>query len=180
MRQKIYTKTGDTGQTSLIGGTRVTKNAPPIEAYGTVDELNAFIGWLSTYPLEQKHVDLLQTIQHKLFNIGSNLATDLSKLPRTISTVISDEDIALLESEIDTLEGQLPPLQNFVLPGGSASGSLAHVCRTVTRRAERTVLNLTNYDTQVLKYLNRLSDFFFVFSRYLTINECHTEYYWKK
>jgi len=180
MHSKIYTRSGDSGKTSLIGGTRVSKNNPRIEAYGTVDELNSFTGVLSTYPMQATELRTLQEIQHKLFNIGSNLATDLSKNELINASVICDEDIQLLENEIDRIDAQLPELHNFVLPGGSASGAMAHVCRTITRRAERRALDLTEVDSMVLKYLNRLSDFFFVLSRYLTVSENKHEFLWKK
>lgn len=183
MRSKIYTKGGDQGQTSLIGGTRVSKNNLRIEAYGTVDELNSFTGLLSTYALEESDVLFLKEIQHKLFNIGSNLATDLDKTTLHQASVIEQGDILQLEEEIDRMDDELPELNNFVLPGGSAAGATAHICRTVTRRAERRVIELSEIsyvDPAVVQYLNRLSDYFFVLSRYITVNECNTEFFWKK
>lgn len=181
---KIYTKTGDKGQTSLIGGTRVPKNNPKIEAYGTIDELNSFVGLLSTYPQAQSELEFLREIQHKLFNIGSNLATDTSKTSMLKASIITEEDILQMESAIDKLDADLPELTNFVLPGGSAAGSMAHVCRTVTRRAERRVLDLISQeyaiDPIILKYINRMSDYFFTLSRYITVNECNKEILWKK
>jgi cob(I)alamin adenosyltransferase len=183
MRSKIYTKGGDRGQTSLIGGTRVGKNNLRIEAYGTIDELNAFTGLLSTYALEESDVLFLKEIQHKLFNIGSNLATDLDKTSLHRASVIDAGDIQQLEEEIDRMDDELPELNNFVLPGGSAAGAAAHICRTVTRRAERRVIDLNEIspvDPAVLQYINRLSDYFFVLSRYITVNENGTEFFWKK
>ena len=180
MHSRIYTKTGDAGQTSLIGGTRVQKNNPKIKAYGTVDELNAFTGLLSTYPIQDADLKVLQEIQHKLFNIGANLATDLSRTELVNASVICDDDLLFLENEIDRMDATLPELRNFVLPGGSAAGAMAHVCRTFTRRAERRILDLNEQDDMVLKYINRLSDFFFVLSRYLTVNENKKEFLWKK
>jgi len=183
MSSKIYTKSGDRGQTSLIGGTRVGKNNRRIEAYGTIDELNAFIGLLSTYILEETDILFLKATQHKLFNIGSNLATDCDKTTLHEASVIEAADILNLEEEIDRLDSELPELNNFVLPGGSAAGATAHICRTVTRRAERRVIDLkemTEIDPFVMQYLNRLSDYFFVLSRYITVNECNAEFFWKK
>ena len=181
---KIYTKTGDGGKTSLVGGARVWKNNPRLEAYGTIDELNAFIGMLTTQDIPQPVILFLQQIQHKLFVIGSNLATDQSQTTLKAASIMEDQDITGLEKEIDRMEASLPPLTNFVLPGGTTGGAIGHVCRTVTRRAERRILDLLQdniaIDPFILNYINRLSDYFFVLSRYITVNEGKEEFLWKK
>lgn len=181
---KIYTKTGDGGQTGLVGGSRVWKNNPRLEAYGTIDELNAFTGLLNTERLPEEISAFLQEIQHHLFVIGSNLATDQEKVSLRAASIVEEQDITRLEDEIDRMELNLPPLNNFVLPGGSKGGALAHVCRTVTRRAERRIMDLIQshieIDPLILKYINRLSDYFFTLSRYITVSEGHEEILWKK
>lgn len=181
---KIYTKTGDGGQTGLVGGSRVWKNNPRLEAYGTIDELNAFTGLLNSEQLPEGVSTFLQGIQHHLFMIGSNLATDQEKVSLKAASIVEEHEISQLEEEIDRMELSLPPLNNFVLPGGSKGGALAHVCRTVTRRAERRIMDLIQIqieiDPLILKYINRLSDYFFTLSRYITVNEGHEEILWKK
>lgn len=180
---KVYTKTGDKGKTGLIGGTRVPKNDIRLDCYGSVDELNAFIGFLTTFPLEIENKNFLQDIQNKLFNIGSNLATDREKVELKSFSVITEEDIKNIEKEIDRLDALLPDLTSFVLPGGSQEGAAAHICRTVSRRVERRLFDLQELypvDETILIFTNRLSDYFFVLSRYLTINGGNEEFYWKK
>jgi ATP:cob(I)alamin adenosyltransferase len=180
---KIYTKTGDKGQTGLIGGTRVPKNDVRLEAYGTIDELNSFIGVLTTHKLSQSNLDFLRSIQHKLFAIGSYLATDTSVVALNKASILDDDSILSVEAEIDKLNLELPELNSFILPGGSKSGALAHVCRTVTRRAERRLYDVTavyDVDNHVIVFLNRLSDYFFVLSRFLTYNSGCEEIFWKK
>ena len=180
---KIYTKTGDQGMTGLVGGTRVQKNDVRIEAYGTVDELNSLIGWLASYEMMEFESEFLSGIQHLLFSIGSNLATDRTKIELNSASIISDEDILKIENEIDRLGEDLPELRAFILPGGTQEGSLCHVCRTVSRRAERRILDISNdynIDNQIVKYINRLSDYFFVLSRYVTIRKGGEEILWKK
>ena len=180
---KIYTKTGDDGHTGLIGGTRVWKNNPRIEAYGTVDELNAHIGTLWVLPGTEELREILQRIQFQLFTIGSNLATDLEATPLNAASVVTEDDIQQLESEIDRMDAALPPLRYFVLPGGTLATATAHVCRTITRRAERRVLDLQAsglaVEPLIVKYLNRLSDYFFTLSRYLSVKEGVEEFFWK-
>lgn len=180
---KIYTKTGDKGETSLIGGTRVWKNNPRIEAYGTIDELNSHLGLLTTYPLQKSDIEFLQQIQHKLFSIGSYLATDLSRTDLKSASILSEEDVVSLEEAIDRMDVTLPELKNFVLPGGSAAAATAHICRTITRRAERRMLDLINdridIAEHILQYINRLSDFFFTLSRYIVVSEGNKEFLWK-
>jgi cob(I)alamin adenosyltransferase len=167
---KIYTKTGDTGTTSLIGGKRVQKFHERIEAYGTVDELISHVGLLRDQINENSIKEKLLFIQDKLMTCATILATDCEgcnlKLP-----VLIDSDIEKLENEIDEMEKQLEPLHSFVLPGGNIVVSQAHICRTVCRRAERYSLALSqNYkvDELVIKFLNRLSDYLFVTARYIS------------
>jgi len=180
---KLYTKTGDNGQTGLIGGTRVAKNDIRIEAYGTVDELNSFIGLLTTYEIPEIDLVFLRQIQNILFTIGSHLATDISKVKLLQESVLNSNSITQIELEIDRLDSILPNLTSFILPGGSQPSAMSHVCRTITRRAERRIFDMKviyEIDNQILVYLNRLSDYFFAFSRYLNqITDCE-EICWKK
>ncbi len=165
---KIYTKTGDSGQTSLIGGTRVDKSHTRIESYGTVDELNACIGLLSDQEVNTSRRILLKEIQDRLFTVGASLATDPAKAGKKAIPDILESDIELLEKAMDEMDTQLPELRYFVLPGGHQAVSFAHLARTVCRRAERQVIRLAEIepvDSLVIKYLNRLSDYLFVISR---------------
>lgn len=168
MSMKIYTKTGDKGMTGLFGGKRLPKDDLRIEAYGTVDELNAFVGTLNTAFVDEIQNNILSEIQRRLFTIGSNLASDPDK--EMITPDIKPDDITDLENAMDNMEEDLPPLRNFVLPGGHHAAALAHVCRTVCRRAERLVITLdreTAVEPLIIQYLNRLSDYFFMLSRYI-------------
>ncbi len=164
---KIYTKTGDKGFTSLIGGTRVPKHHIRIESYGTVDELNSYIGLIRDQEISQHDKDLLKEIQDRLFTIGSSLAAD----PERSKMIIPDlklEDVELLEREMDNMNEILPELKHFILPGGSTAISFCHVARCVCRRAERLSVELSTeseVDDKVNIYLNRLSDYLFVLSR---------------
>ncbi len=179
---KIYTKTGDSGQTGLLGGTRVPKNDIRIDTYGTVDELNSFIGLLLCEQMETREVEFLQSIQQKLFKIGSYLATDDIKPDLKKTFLPAEDDIKLIEKEIDRIEVVLPELTSFILPGGSKSGSLSHICRTITRRAERRLYDMKQLyvvDSLIFIYVNRLSDYFFSLSRYLTISLGGKEIYKK-
>jgi len=180
LKMKIYTKTGDTGQTSLFGGKRISKADLRIDAYGTVDELNSFIGLLNVSFVDITQNDLLLEIQHKLFAVGSNLASDPEKNLITPGTV--DDDILTLENNMDNMDAQLSPLTNFILPGGSVAIANAHVCRTVCRRAERLVIALDQADGKVkpiiIRYLNRLSDYFFILARYIAHVEQVPEILW--
>lgn len=165
---KIYTKTGDKGMTGLFGGKRLPKDDLRIEAYGTVDELNAFLGTLNTSFSDEIQNNLLNEIQKRLFTIGSNLASDPDK--EMITPDVKMDDISDLEYAMDNMEEELPPLKNFVLPGGHHAAALAHVCRTICRRAERRVISLNRESTVeplIIQYLNRLSDYFFMLSRYI-------------
>lgn len=167
---KIYTKTGDSGKTSLVEGTRISKSALRIEAYGNVDELNSFLGLLADQEVNQKRYPFLKSIQDNLFVIGSNLASDPAKRAARVPPVHT-EDIVHLEKAMDEMDAQLPELRHFVLPGGHPAVSAAHICRTVCRRAERGVVRLAEADEVpelVATYLNRLSDYFFVLSRMIS------------
>jgi len=167
---KIYTKTGDNGKTSLVEGTRISKSELRIEAYGTVDELNSFLGLLADFEVNQKRYPFLKSIQDILFVIGSNLASDPGKRADKVPPV-QTEDILALELAMDEMDTFLPELRHFVLPGGHMAVGFAHVSRTVCRRAERCVVRLAESDTVpelIAIYLNRLSDYFFVLSRMMS------------
>ena len=170
MALKIYTKTGDKGTTSLIGGTKVSKSHLRIESYGTVDELNSHIGLLSDQLTDEHSIMILKEIQDRLFTIGSSLACDPEREPLMKIPDLKEADVNLLEKEMDRMNEVLPPMKNFILPGGHVAVSQAHICRCVCRRAERLCVNLHEHDSfvdpLVVKYLNRLSDYFFVLSRY--------------
>jgi cob(I)alamin adenosyltransferase len=164
---KIYTKTGDSGTTALFGGKRVSKADLRIDTYGTVDELNAYIGLLRDQAVNNKRNDVLVEIQDRLFTIGSILATEPGNTKVKIPSVV-DQDITFLEKEIDGMESELAPMKSFVLPGGHQVISFTHIARTVCRRAERLVVGLDRVEkieSKVIQYLNRLSDFLFVLSR---------------
>ncbi|MEN8223843.1 MAG: cob(I)yrinic acid a,c-diamide adenosyltransferase [Bacteroidota bacterium] len=165
---KIYTKTGDKGQTSLIGGSRVPKYHPRIEAYGTVDELNSYIGLIRDHDIAAELKPLLLEVQECLFTLESQLAYDPeTKLNRPLPQ-IREEDIRKLESAIDTMNEDLTPLSSFILPGGHVTVSHCHVARCICRRAERIVIHLSELhplDSLNIKYLNRLSDYLFVLAR---------------
>lgn len=183
-KSNVYTMAGDKGETSLAGGRRVPKDDIRIEAYGTVDELNSFIGVLDNlHNIPSDIKEYLRVIQNKLFCIGAYLATDHPAYTTSKAAGLTDSDIARIEQVIDMLDSELPPLNAFVLPGGSRISSFAHVCRTVTRRCERRVVSLANdsyIDPNVLTYLNRLSDFFFVLARFNNIHNQIEEIFWNK
>ncbi len=182
---KIYTKTGDTGQTSLISGRRVSKADSRIDSYGTVDELNSWIGLVRDQAVNASRRDLLKEIQDRLFTVGATLATDPNPPEKTRSKAIPDiveTDIMLLEQAMDAMDAELPELRAFVLPGGHESVSYAHLARTVCRRAERLVIALNSespVDPLVIQYLNRLSDYLFVLSRKMTQELGSEEVAWK-
>ncbi|MBT2557307.1 cob(I)yrinic acid a,c-diamide adenosyltransferase [Hymenobacter sp. ISL-91] len=164
---KIYTKTGDKGLTSLIGGTRVPKSSLRIECYGTVDELNSYIGLVRDQPVNEARRTLLKEIQDRLFTVGASLASDPEKSKMKIPDLHA-ADVELLEQEMDRMNETLPELRVFVLPGGHQSVSFAHLARCVCRRAERLVIHLNEDEfvaELVIMYLNRLSDYLFVLSR---------------
>src|ERR1700712_1887717 len=164
---KIYTKTGDKGLTSLIGGTRVPKHHLRIESYGTVDELNSYIGLIRDQDIAAKHKEVLKEVQDRLFTIGASLAADPEKSKMKIPD-LHTADIELLESEIDRMDGELPALRHFILPGGSNAVSFCHIARCVCRRAERLGVHLSEdsfVEEKVITYLYRLSDYLFTLSR---------------
>jgi len=183
MAMKIYTKTGDSGKTSLLGGTKVFKNNPRIEAYGTVDELNSYIGLLSDFSNDDNAKVVLKEIQDRLFTIGAELACDPDKNSRMALPDLHESDVELLEKEIDKMQEELPVMKNFILPGGHPAVSFAHVARCVCRRAERGTVNLQEnngaVDHLIIKYLNRLSDYLFVLARYLGMKNNAPEIIWK-
>lgn len=178
---KIYTKTGDKGQTSLIGGTRVPKHHIRIEAYGTVDELNSWMGVLRDSVADKNTGALLVEIQDRLFTIGSLLASDPEKNKMKLPGLLA-EDITRLEKEIDAIDAVVPPMKSFVLPGGNLTVSYCHVARCVCRRAERHVIHLSEnaaVDELIVQYINRLSDYLFMLSRKLTMDLGAEEIPWK-
>ena len=167
---KIYTKKGDGGETSLFGGTRVTKDHPRIEAYGTVDELNSFLGLLRDEIGDSKWKENLIDIQRQLFSVGASLAAEKETQQYKIPSV-SEDDVLRMEDWIDEITEKLEPMKFFILPGGHKLVSYCHIARTVCRRAERMVIRLSEkvkVDPMIVKYLNRLSDFLFIFSRKLS------------
>ena len=179
---KIYTKTGDKGETSLIGGKRVPKYHERIEAYGTLDELNSFLGLIRDQDVDRHTMELLIEIQDRVFTAESILTLDPDHKPLKKLPEIKEEDILLLESEIDKMNGELAPITNFILPGGHTTVSYCHIARTVCRRAERLTIKLAQgYEVSelVIKYLNRLSDYLFVLSRKLTKDLNAKETPWK-
>lgn len=178
---KIYTKGGDKGETSLYGGRRISKDDLRIEAYGTIDELNAHVGHLISVlgdGNDERIAELLE-IQNRLFTVGANLASDPQKEMPTPD--LFESDIEILELAMDAMDATLDPLRAFVLPGGSVANSVAHICRTVARRAERRIISLSNeseVNPLLIKYVNRLSDYFFVVSRFIAKRLGHSETEW--
>ena len=180
---KIYTKTGDLGETSLFGGKRVKKYDLRIESYGTIDELNSHIGLLRDQKIDKHTYHTLIKIQNELFSIGAMLATppEKEKLKsgrnRLQSTIISKDEISFLEEEIDEMESTLKPMTNFILPGGHSSVSICHIARCICRRAERIAVQLNekqSVNKDILTYINRLSDYLFVLARKLSmVNKAH-------
>lgn len=183
MADKIYTKTGDKGTTSLIGGTKVPKSHLRIESYGTVDELNSYIGLCRDLLTNEEARVLLLEVQDRLFTIGSSLACDPVKEPGLKIPDLKEEDVILLEKDMDRMNDAIPPMRNFVLPGGHIAVSHLHVARCICRRAERSCVRLRMEDTDVediiIKYLNRLSDHLFILSRYITHQLRVEEIPWK-
>lgn len=180
---KIYTKTGDDGTTGLVGGSRVKKYDVRLEAYGTVDELNAAIGVIRSYKLSDDVSGILVEIQNKLFNIGSRLASDERGEEFTKKLSVTEDHIFCLEKAIDEMEEELPELTHFILPGGDLAAAQCHVARTVCRRAERRILEFAETEKvqpEIPKYINRLSDFLFVLARKLSANSGIEEKPWKQ
>lgn len=178
---KIYTKTGDSGTTSLLGGARVSKAHVRIEAYGTVDELNSYVGLLRDQEVNSSRKDFLKTIQDRLFTIGADLATQPGK-DKVVKPDLLESDITLLEEAMDKMDEKLPPLTSFVLPGGHQSVSFSHIARCVCRRAERIAIALNDQEPVsplVIQYLNRLSDYLFVLGRMMALELNAEEVKWE-
>jgi len=195
---KIYTKTGDQGDTSLFGGGRVKKNDPRVCAYGDVDELNSFVGLLiasinnasiNNASINDASIDNsiclelkedLCAIQNRLFDLGSELATGNKKFLEKLPRRIDEKDTLALEARIDQMSDILKPLKNFILPGGSTASAHAHVCRSVSRRVERSMLSLDECDARLITFINRVSDYFFALARYLNAVQKVDEPVWEK
>lgn len=179
---RVYTKHGDEGTTDLVGGVRVKKSNARIEAYGTVDELSANLGMLASLMKDGDDKDLIERTQRNLFTVCSYLATDKTKTELAPSFTLSSEETQVLEEEIDAINDSIPPQTTFILPGGVPAAAAAHMCRTVCRRAERRIFFLnesTEMDSEVLQYMNRLSDYLFVLARKLNFIEGAREKTWK-
>lgn len=180
-KSKIYTKTGDDGTTGLFGGSRVNKDENRLEAYGTLDELNSYIGLIRSQIQDQQVTEILLFIQDRLFAIGAKLASDENGKQFTSHLTCSESDIQRIEETIDLFEKNLPTLHQFVLPGGNPLSSFCHIARTVCRRAERRMVKIKSLDIippGSLKFINRLSDFLFVLSRKVTFDGHSEETYW--
>ena len=180
---KLYTRTGDSGMTSLVGGQRVPKTHVRLNAYGTVDELNSHIGLLIAELGDSPDIDQLLDTQNLLFTIGSMLATDTSSRDYRPGRYVTAEDVAALEHAIDAAEEGLPGWRGFILPGGTKAAAQAHVCRTVCRRAERCIYVLAeeaDVDAQLLAYMNRLSDYFFALAKKINHSAGQEENIWAK
>lgn len=184
MKSALYTRTGDAGTTSLVGGERVKKNSERLEAYGTIDELSSMLGLLATEKYIATEVTgQIRNIQNEMFNIGYYLATDVKPGTEPTCSSMTADKIARLEGWIDTLDEQTPKINAFVLPGGCEAAARAHIARTICRRAERRIIDLaeTSYvDPAVIRYINRLSDYLFIAARYLNFMSCVDELIWKK
>jgi cob(I)alamin adenosyltransferase len=181
-KSRLYTRSGDKGTTSLIGGKRIAKTHLRLEAYGTIDELNAYIGYLITYLETGSEYTQLVNIQHRLFEIGCVLATDEAD-QKTVDTYLKQTDITSLEQAIDQLDATTPEQRSFILPGGSRAAAVCHICRTVCRRAERRILALDavhHVPIEVTAYVNRLSDYLFILSRKINFNAHIDEIPWTK
>ena len=179
MAFRIYTKTGDQGETGLFGGKRLPKSHIRIDAYGTVDELNSYLGLVRDYSESETTRNLLKAIQDRLFTIGSNLASDPDK--KMAVPDIKPEDISLLEKEMDRMNESLPELRNFILPGGHPAVSFCHIARCVCRRAERLVVALAQQEwvaPVIVPYLNRLSDYLFLLARQIAFQQGVEEVTW--
>ena len=180
---KIYTKTGDKGTTSLIGGKRVLKNSNKLNAYGSIDELNSFLGLLRAKTTDENIKNEILDIQNTLFNVGAHLALDenVEKIPEFAQ--INDEKIKKIEDLIDFFQENLPKITNFIIYGENELSAICHVCRAICRRAEREIITVNqqyNIDNNIVTYVNRLSDFLFVLARVYTKNEEKSDFLWKK
>lgn len=179
---KVYTRTGDKGMTSLVGGVRIKKNDVRLEAYGTVDELSAHLGMLVAMMPEGCDRETVIRIQNNLFNVCTHLATDQSQTPLYPSAHLADGEVVFLEQEVDRLMGLLPERQGFILPGGTQAAAQAHIARTVCRRAERRIAALAEVATvgnEVQQYVNRLSDYLFVLAKIINFNSGQSEIIWQ-
>ena len=183
MAFKIYTKTGDGGKTGLIGGTRVSKAHIRIDAYGTVDELNSYMGLVYDLVADENIKTILQEIQDRLFTIGSLLATDPGKDVKMAIPHLKEDDVVLLEQQIDKMNEQLPEMRSFILPAGHPTVSTIHIARCVSRRTERICVQMADMgekvDEIIIRYLNRLSDYLFTLARFVGMNLKVDEIYWK-
>jgi cob(I)alamin adenosyltransferase len=178
---KVYTRTGDKGTTSLVGGVKTKKDSARIEAYGTVDELSANLGLLAAMLNDGHEKDFVQHVQNCLFNVCTHLATDQSQTPLYPSGKLPDGETERIESEIDAIIVELPERLGFVLPGGTREAAMAHVCRTVCRRAERRIVTLAEAETvspDIMRYVNRLSDYLFVLAKKLNFAAGMSEKTW--
>lgn len=178
----IYTKTGDKGATSLVGGTRVHKSHVRLDVYGTVDELSSYIGWLKCEVKDDDNQEFLSYLQHKMFTIGSYFATETEKMDPKPPSVIHQSDIEKIEKEIDRIDHQLPKIKQFILPGGNETSSRAHICRTIARKVERYAYKLDEQfpvDEGVLVFINRLSDYLFVLARFESVST-NDEIFWEQ
>ena len=180
---KVYTRRGDKGLTDLVGGVRIAKTHPRLEAYGTVDELSAQIGMLiAMLTDDEEERTLLLRIQNNLFNVCSHLATDQSQTPLYPSAVLPEGETEVVEEAIDRINQLFPDFQGFVLPGGTTTAAQAHICRTVCRRAERRILTLAEIATvgpEIVQYVNRLSDYLFVLAKKINFNAGQSEIIWQ-
>ncbi len=180
---KIYTKTGDNGNTSLIGGKRVCKNCDRLNAYGTVDELNSFLGLLRAKIGNPDIKAMILDIQNTLFAVGAHLATDKKQTELGEYAKIKNQKITFLEDKIDLIQNSLPPLTNFIIYGEDELSAICHCCRAIARRAEREIITVNqdnDIDEEVIIYMNRLSDFLFVLARFLAKSMESEEFFWKK
>ena len=179
---KVYTRRGDMGKTSLVGGQRVSKASVRLEAYGTVDELSSHLGLLAAMLADGSDKEMIIRIQNCLFNVCTNLATDQEQTELYPSAYLPDGEIEAMEQEVDEIMKMLPERQGFVLPGGTKEAAQAHVCRTVCRRAERRIVALSEVakiTPSVLQYVNRLSDYLFVLAKKINFNANHSEIVWQ-
>ncbi len=179
---KVYTRGGDMGKTSLVGGERVSKASVRLEAYGTVDELSSHLGLLAAMLPEGEEKKMIIRIQNCLFNVCTNLATDQEKTPLYPSAYLPEGEIEKMEQEVDRIMKLLPEKQGFILPGGTREAAQAHVCRTVCRRAERRIVALAEVakiTPEILQYVNRLSDYLFVLAKKINFNANKSEIVWQ-
>ena len=179
---KVYTRTGDHGETSLVGGVRIKKSHIRLEAYGTVDELSAHLGMLVAMMKQGEERDFVISVQNNLFSLCTHLATDQSQTPLCPSARLADGETRKLEQHIDRLTSLLPQRQGFILPGGAPAAAQAHICRTVCRRAERRMAALAEQaqtGPEMLAYVNRLSDYLFVLAKIINFNEGKSEIIWE-